>query len=270
MPSRRPEAVIDAAGIERALEHVEAVVRTQGSLPRSRLAKLGVPKRAQPDAVSRLARKGLEATPRLLRVPLGEQLVARLRDGAMLPMRSLRNAVSGATAREVATAALDVVRSGAALLVVRGKELALTAPRADVLGERDLAVLERTLSELTKTLKSARKHHAVLLNADVREVLEPFTSAIRAPIGVAQVLAQVRAQRLASGLVFVPTLVRALGGPAARDAIHQALREAAARGLVELRPESGLGRLSDEDLSLCLPGPRGSRLSWARPIEEPR
>lgn len=35
-------------------------------------------------------------------------------------------------------------------------------------------------------------------------------------------------------------------------------------GVIELRPESGLGRLSQAELDLCPPGPHGTRLSWVR------
>lgn len=40
--------------------------------------------------------------------------------------------------------------------------------------------------------------------------------------------------------------------------------EGVARGLFELEPESGMGRLSPEDAELCFPGPMGTRLSWVR------
>jgi hypothetical protein len=66
------------------------------------------------------------------------------------------------------------------------------------------------------------------------------------------------------GLAFVPAVVRSLSkGASIADAL-QALREAAQRGLIELRPESGLGRLSSDERLLCVPGPEGTLLSWAR------
>jgi hypothetical protein len=256
--------------LERLGDEIAAVVRREGSLLRSRLAKLGVPKGAQPSVVARLEGKGIEATPRMLRVPLGEQLDARLRDGATLPMRTLQQAVSGGTPRDVAAAAAALVRAGSALLIVRGSALALTRARGDTLGDRDLGALERAMSELVKTLRSARKHRAALLREDVRDLLAPFTSSPDSRLNASTVLAEARSHTLTSGLAFVPALVRALGGPAARDAVHDALRDAAKQGLLELRPESGLGRLSEEDIALCVPGPQGSYLSWARPIAEAR
>jgi hypothetical protein len=68
------------------------------------------------------------------------------------------------------------------------------------------------------------------------------------------------------GLAFVPAVVREYGAPI-REA-HADLIAAARRGDIELRPESGMGRLSAEELALCVPGPAGSDsvLSWARPL----
>ena len=63
-------------------------------------------------------------------------------------------------------------------------------------------------------------------------------------------------------MAFVPDVVRELGADV--QAAHQALVQAARRGEIELRPESGLARLSRDELALCLPGPQGSILSWIR------
>ena len=63
------------------------------------------------------------------------------------------------------------------------------------------------------------------------------------------------------GLAFVPDVVRALGGAAIA---HPLLMRLAREERLELRPESGLARLTKNQLALCLPGPQGSRLSWAR------
>jgi hypothetical protein len=64
--------------------------------------------------------------------------------------------------------------------------------------------------------------------------------------------------------VYLPELVRSLADRAAPERVLAALDEVALDGLVELRPESGLGTLSSEDAALCLPGPQGSVLSYAR------
>jgi DNA repair protein RadC len=70
-------------------------------------------------------------------------------------------------------------------------------------------------------------------------------------------------------LGFIPTVVR-YGKEDhgwSKERTHAALLAAAERSLVELRPESGLGRLTPEEKALCIPGPHGTVLSWARLLE---
>lgn len=65
-------------------------------------------------------------------------------------------------------------------------------------------------------------------------------------------------------LVLVPAVVRA--SKLTTERAHAALLEAVRRGALELRPESGMGRLSKADAALCLPGPEGSTLSVLRVV----
>jgi hypothetical protein len=257
----------DPAAFERAVDAIRVLVLRDGSIARSRLARLGIKKARHAEAIERLEAYGIEATKKVLRVPLEKQFVERLRDGNALAMRTIGGAVSGGTKREIVVAIGELVEARRAILVVRGKELVVTAPRSDVLGDHEIAALERAVERLGKSLKLARKQKATLLQPDVRELLAGFAAGLPSSrIGVADVLEQASRHKLASGLVFVPAIVRAFGGQAARDAVHEALRAAARKGLLELRPESGLGRLSEDDVALCLPGPQGSHLSWARPL----
>jgi hypothetical protein len=62
----------------------------------------------------------------------------------------------------------------------------------------------------------------------------------------------------------VPAIVRRLSAAMPLPDALELLMRAARRELIELRPEGGLGRLSEEELALCPPGPAGTRLSWAR------
>ena len=161
---------------------------------------------------------------------------------------------------------------------MRSTELFLASPTVEVLAEGSLHGLAAALATLTRTLKLAAKKGGALLPADIAEVLRPFTrstaesSAPRKPtdarpqlVDLSRALSTLRG---ASGLVFIPALVRELGGAPARARVHQALLAAAAAGRVELRPESGMGRLSAEEKSDCLPGPEGSLLSWVRDLED--
>ena len=45
------------------------------------------------------------------------------------------------------------------------------------------------------------------------------------------------------------------------------LLAAAMAGFLELRPEGGIKRLSEQELLVCPEGPHGTRLSWARRTE---
>jgi hypothetical protein len=77
----------------------------------------------------------------------------------------------------------------------------------------------------------------------------------------------IEAHREVSGLTFVPNVVRAMGGTTACAAVHAELLRGARAGVFELRPESGMGRLSAEDAAFCVPGPQSSKLSWVRRIQ---
>jgi len=68
------------------------------------------------------------------------------------------------------------------------------------------------------------------------------------------------------GLIHVPTVVRALGPRVQVSQVHAALLALAKHGKLELRPEAGREFLSDEDATLCPPGPRGTVFSTARLI----
>jgi hypothetical protein len=69
-----------------------------------------------------------------------------------------------------------------------------------------------------------------------------------------------RRSRETSLPIRVPDLLRSTGTPVEEG--KRALIDGAARGLFELEPESGMGRLSGEDAELCPRGPMGTRLSW--------
>ena len=84
--------------------------------------------------------------------------------------------------------------------------------------------------------------------------------------GITQALLATEIQRLTRptlGLCFVPDLVMALLQHGSLPQVHAALLEANGRTL-ELRPESGLNRLSALELALCPQGLQETRLSWTR------
>jgi hypothetical protein len=70
--------------------------------------------------------------------------------------------------------------------------------------------------------------------------------------------------REGDGLSFVPKVVALVQPELDREGAKMALLEAEAEGLLELRPETGLGRLSEAEQLACPEGSYGTRLSWAR------
>ncbi len=88
------------------------------------------------------------------------------------------------------------------------------------------------------------------------------------PIPQSRVLAAVRKQvRDDMGMAFVPDVARSLL-PEPLERIQEALLAAARARKVELRPESGVGRLTEAELRLCPRGHDGLVLSWARLLED--
>jgi len=150
-----------------------------------------------------------------------------------------------------------------------------------VLGTTEQRALLEPVTELATLLKAAgRKKGATLLASDVNSLLSriaalaapapkgaasPRSSTGIAENGLGQVLAALDATREErTGLSFVPRVVQQLIPHMHAAVAHQMLLTAARDELIELRPEGGLGRLTEEELALCPPGPGGTRLSWAR------
>jgi hypothetical protein len=63
------------------------------------------------------------------------------------------------------------------------------------------------------------------------------------------------------GLAFVPNVLESVTNKAEGK---RALVRAYELGLLELRPDGGLGRFTQAELDACPDGPQGSRLMWAR------
>lgn len=285
---RRPARTVDPNAVAQAIAAVAKVVAEEGAILKSALAKHGVPRAEVERALEALTASGLEVAGRFVRVPIETQLANALARAELLPLRSVGSYVRGATKRDATLAATALVASKRARLVVRTTELLLASNDAPTLAARDLDRIEAAMRKLSSTIKLARRKGGSLLRGDVEEALRSFMAPTKpetakmvavpetakvamvpeAPKPYARDLrASIDEHRESSGLTWVPRLVRALGGVHARDAVHAELLRAARAGELELRPESGMGRLSEEDAALCLAGPQGSRLSWVRPIE---
>jgi hypothetical protein len=234
------------------------------------------PSSVRDELAETLRRLGFEVGPKFVRVPITEQLELALRDGGYIALKTLGAHVQGATATEARKAALLLAERGAAHLALRTHSETLVPTTADVVAGGDLAAAAAQAGQLAKYLQKARKKGMSVLRSDAREFLERTlgdhhpSSALKAGRGseLPRVLRAVDSAKDASlGLSFVPTIVALLAPDLDRDAAKVALLEAASRGLLELRPEGGLGRLSETERLSCPEGPQGTRLSWARRTE---
>jgi len=226
-----------------------------------------------------LGKLGFELTKAAVRKPIAEQLKQALTDGAFIALKRVAAHVAGATATEAKVEALALVASGSAHLVLRGQEEVLVPASAGVLSRKELSALEALAKTVVKV--ASAKNGLALLRSDLTEALAEALppSALGsvsnaraekkpADAALSSLLSAVDATRDAqTGLSFVPSIVARLRPSFTSDAAREALLTAAHSGLLELRPEGGINRLSAEELSLCPPGPQGTRLSWARRTE---
>jgi hypothetical protein len=222
--------------------------------------------------------RGYEVTTKVVRVPLQDQIETALKDGSYIAMKTIGAHVRGATAKDARRAALSLVERGRARWAIRTNSETLVPISTDVVAEKELTVAAKRVSELAKTLhNAARKGKKVgVLRADIQEALDvvltprPPSITSRAELSpeLARVLRAVdKARDVGIGLSFVPKVAALLAPDLDVAAAKKTLLEAASRGLLELRPEGGLGRLSDAEREACPEGPQGTRLSWARRIE---
>jgi hypothetical protein len=242
-----------------------------------KLTALG-PAAVRAQVAAEVAKQGFELTKSSLRKPAVEQLKQALNDGAFIALKRVAAHVLGVTAAEAKRAALDLVAGGAAHLVLRGTEEVLVPIGTPVLSRKELLELNAFAKDVIAKAAAA-KTGLSLLHVDVAEALaravppSPPNTAVAAEKKAADrlltsVLSAVDATReQQTGLSFVPAIIARLRPPLTSDAAREALLRAANEGLVELRPEGGINRLSAEELNLCLPGPQGTRLSWARRTE---
>jgi hypothetical protein len=252
------------------VDEVEAAVRQAGAVRLGKLTGSKLSRRAQGQLFEALARRGLERTGRAVRVPLREQVVAELA-GEPIPTAALRKRVRGATsAGELTLVLADLARGRRAAIVMRGGVEHVAAPSGQVLAAAELAAMRDLARDLGKAVSSLRgkagQPARSLWRADLVALVEPARAALGGGDAVALVLDAVRSHASpTTGLAPVPAIARALG-PRLPD-VREALLAAAAAGLVELRPESGVGLLAPADAELCPRGPDGWPLSWARELQ---
>lgn len=256
MPRRAPVDL--AVLLERACE----LARTRGAVPRAEL-KAFRPHLAE--LAPRLRERGLEVGT-TIRVPLESQLLDFAEKG-FVALKGLDRKLAGANARETKLAVDALVAEGKLVHVVRESGLGVVAPSAATLNAGDVQALLVAMTKLSKLLKSAARAKKAVLHEDVAvfttDMLGETPKRVATTSGGDDLVQEVfRRIRGTTTPTHVPALLRAMGLSA--DIGRRVLLDGAARGLLELEPESGMGRLSREDADLCPPGPMGTRLSWVR------
>jgi hypothetical protein len=232
------------------------------------------------DEVIRMLRsEGFEVTAKVVRVPVQRQLTAVLDDGTYVPIKGICAYVLGATAKDAQLAARALAGTGRAHRVMRTNAETLVPASAQVIAAEALTSVVMRLSAMVKQLQAAaRKGKGVgVLRADLEASLaaalppKGMGSSSRRADSIPELSRILRAIDTARddglGLSFVPKVAGLLAADIDLATVKRTLLEAASRGLVELRPEGGLGRLSDAELQACPDGPQGTRLSWVRRTE---
>lgn len=256
---------------------VEEAVRRAGAVLLARLTKEKLTPAARATLEEQLTASGLERTPKAMRVPLAEQLLALVQAGARVPVKELGKRVKGASPAAEIKTALDALRKqGRVRVVIRTEVEVLVGPGDRVLEPSEVTHLVKLAAALGKTLKkvTAKGLPKALLREDLATLLGPLEAITRARIEPAGDGVSARRELLGETvarledpkleLVRVPDLVRALAGRLPTADVHRALEEAASAGWIELRPEAGGEFLKAEDAALCPPGPRGTVLFFAR------
>lgn len=270
MAGSRKNKTDAAPDFEAIAARARALIDANGAV---KLNALG-PKRIHAEIAERLRRDGHEVTKVYARRPLGEQLVQALSAGAFVPLKSVQAHVHGATSAEAKKAALEAVRNGAIRRVLRTQAETLVGPNAAVLTREQLGALKSVVN-LSKAADKAlrQKVPLSLLRDDVLQALEELIADLRrtdkvpaqSKLDLSQLLLAVEQERdPALGMSFVPAVIHALGPGVVVSEALALLLSAARDGMIELRPEGGLDRLTPEESALCPPGPHGTKLSWAR------
>jgi hypothetical protein len=277
---KKATPVVDAAAIEAEIR--EELAR-EGAIKLSRVK----PALLRADIAATLSQEGFELTKAVIRRPLRGQLLEALEHGALVPVKSLAAHVRGATGPELKRLTDDAVREGVVRRVLRGTAEVLAGADVRVLSGAEAEAARLRVVGLGKALEKVTKKPGLsLLASDATAALSEAMTAIaergdartaattaqasateRKPAEEAMraLLAAVDSTRdVRTGLSFVPAVVGRLAPQLEASAALKLLLTAAERELLELRPEGGIGRLSEAELSVCPAGPHGTRLSWAR------
>jgi hypothetical protein len=209
------------------------------------------------EVVRALLKEGYEQNDKgtLVRLPLAKTLADRLGDGAHFSSTQL--AVPGATKTEVKASLVRLAKQGIACCVIRNGIETWVARTHAIVEVKDYKVL-------FEALQKAQKKGLPVLLEDLQKLARPL---IMRSTAVDDAIATIGALADDVGLAFIPRVVDAMfaKGYSEKQAVL-ALEKLAHQSRIELRPESGMDRLTARELTQCPCGPHGTRLSWLRVI----
>ncbi|XXY16750.1 hypothetical protein WME88_51795 [Sorangium sp. So ce216] len=285
-PKRRQSKELITSVDSALLDKAEALVRERRTVPRAKLPEWKqLAPAAQTQLVDALVGRGLEVGEKgALRVPAREQAASLAQGGARLSWKAAQQRVVGVSAAERSSALSDALTDGSLYLVVRTKVDTVVDGREDVLTQDEVKRLAKAHEALGAVLKLVQKKlsskgplagvQKTLLREDAAGVLEPFSAWIGDSSNRKHLSEEASCEMVVNEirnleeppipLVWVPDLVRNLAHRMSKQQVHGSLLAAQRRGIVELRPESGVNRLSPADAALCPPDPDGIPLSHAR------
>lgn len=148
----------------------------------------------------------------------------------------------------------------------RKDKLALTVLESDL--HVELAALSALLEQSSAKTKVAVPDLASTKRADAQVVSSRRSVVTQPDLGVALRGAILALRDEDSRLASIPQVSRRLRELATAEAVAEALLAEYGQGRLELRPEGGIGRLSEEERALCPIGAGGIPLSWVSLLEE--
>jgi len=266
---------VDAATLASIVERV----KREGAVKPASLRLGKLTRVAEAELVEGLARAGLEHTGKAIRLPLRTQLVALLDStaDAGVVASAVPRAMKGArNATEVGLVLRALADEQVATPVAHGKTIRWTRRSEALCAEDELDELARLAKELANLVKLTKAQKGKPRPTLTRAALEPAASALRsltARVGAsrprAALFEALESAPAPSGLVRVPDVVRSLERSHSRPVLLAELDALAREGRLELRPEAGIGRMSDADEAACPKAIDGTPLSFARLIAPP-
>jgi hypothetical protein len=277
VPAKRSKTpLLDALPAD-AIEGLVARVRIERAVLRKRAFSQALSARGEATLREALAQHNLDAGKRFFRVPLVDQVTRALEQQPAIPVSGLKKCLLGLEATsELKEVVRDLLRDKRARVVLQGGKPTLVQFTAPVVTPQAmLQVLEvgEALVRLLRAGKAGAKKSPPLgvLVSDAQALTKTLEAALGGLFSDSTLLA--RLAQLTSPqhpIVFVPTLIAALGADISADTVGRVLLDAHQAGLVELRPDSGLQLLTPAQASLCPKGPTGAPLSYVRLISSPR